>query len=1848
MPVSFWGTSYFLKSNVLSPFLGGQMQRLLAANKIRGFRGTIGENGEYLNEVFKSSASLTEKIASDYRDRFLIELIQNAYDAHPGGTRDGRIEITLDLRDGEHGTLFVANTGKAFTAENVKDLCDIGLSRKPLGESIGNKGLGFRSVVQISDTPMIYSQQSGKPTQDRFSGYCFGFAEMADYQTLIDDPQHRRLADRDLPIFHIPVWLSRQSDAVGKHAGDGFSTLIELPLRDAAAQAAVTREFEELCNQKVPMLLFLERVQSLAFKVVNSAGDIDTDFAFRRSEDTKKLAGITLSRVELGEAGLFLIARSAVSELTMHAAIADAIALKELSEHWTSWAGDGDIALAVRLDAPVKEPRLYTYLPMGEQAIAPFQGYLHGSFFPSSNRKDLNARNRLNAALLDEATTLVAEAIHHIVTDSSGQIFNWLTDCERATAVADLICWEQVGSLVTDENFAKAVILRTTGIFGCDEYEDAPFVPCAQSMSGGGKALTWKSPRCARRWSHGSSMFSASEAARYASDLGVWPIWDALESRMDRLDDNLLSFADRYTGDPTGEERAQLVCLVADRLNTNSRSVKKSWLEYFEQIPDFMETDGKFLAGLPVLVGDDGELHAAMSSPAEADGGTRPARRRRTTETAIFSPPDPRRTDLEEGLEVDPPKKLSERFGFLSTAFPWHGELSGARAYLEKYKLVEEFDREAVLGHLSRTLRNERNKEVLKGGLRWAFQLWRQPRAGNRPFRLQPQHRFRVPTLDGRYIEASDTVFSAGWPSHTSGGLLQEFLDAGPPNIPDLETLSGRRLAAPDHPVFRGKFKDDWVQFLGELGVGHGIRSERKTSKKNRFRANQIADFSFLENYGLPRVFGDLWREDIKTSDPALLGLPSTTEYILDGELHWLPGQADVESFSPVCKTLYARLILNWLARVPEIPWELEVHHHFSRWADRRNWPTPLAAFLRSARWFPIEDFAHSGSGPVAVRPSDVWLNDADGEHFLPYLPRPVREVRMLFDRGGNDLVHQLRERARLRVLGDPDTLAEQLAFLAHHYGTEGLDDHYRPRLLNLYYRTWRKFLTCVEDAGQELEDTDVPVALLVQKHQSIEAMDIMGEDEVPSEIVYVCDTERESDAGLLAASGRAFFQLKESEPDRTGAFLEVFFGERIRRMSAVEYTLLADGKTIDDAEKTPVLEVCPHLRTMLAVAIEALIGTEAQRLPSDRSELLAKLDRVSLSKASTLGFVIDGISIAPEQIASQAFHLTPKKGQSVVLVGSSEEWNWPLVDRCLPAICEALGQRALAPHLRLLLAHISRDVPFGDAQVYPGEDVGRMSELLQLSASSAAAAGVTLNAGLERQRPWVRAILYQAAGLAAVDVFDRELDHTLKDVVLLRNTLSNLLRGTSVSVEALLTVCRTALGPGDFRDGLGLDFADFNESLAALGLETETYPEQHRWCLENFIRQRELEIIECLREVYAEKLKNMQPADGYGAARDGIRSLVPDPAWLLLFKEPPQAILEQFLNSWLAAQGAPRLGEQSEGSAPLAQVREYNRKFFNDLAKRAVPLIRAWCAKFQPERRLAILIDTEGTEDLRKQLDSIGVLDFCLLDDISAAKWLQVLAVWPRKMPLSLELRELGLSKDDLKDDSVKAREALEERKREARLVSFDGKILDPTDVDLLALSDLLQQSLSPKVLNSALGTPADLAEVQRGERPSRRADVNNGSQKKGGRPRVPEVKTELIGRLGEMIVYHWLQRILSKQDIDSAWVSENGALITGRKGNDGRGFDFEVSYRKQLWQIEVKASMDDPRSFEVGETEVRAARLAARSRSGVQYKIVYVSHVADPSLTTIEVLPNPMTEEGARVFELRGEGIRYSFDRK
>lgn len=1814
--------------------------------KIQSFLGTIDGEGNYLDPVYRSNRNLAATIASDYRDRFLIELIQNAYDAQPIEARDGNIAITLDRRYGKSGTLFIANSGSPFTEQNVKGLCEIGLSPKPLGQSIGNKGLGFRSVIQITDAPKVYSQCPTAPDDSCYSGFCLRFAESNDYPGLIDDPRHLRLAEDDLPMFHVPFWVDTQSDAICAFAKAGFSTVIELPLRDEDALGSTVDEIKRLQAQEVPLLLFLDRVSSIKIRIIDNSGHLDLDFMFTRSHEALPTREMELSRVDLGKAGAFLVARRSVPEAKMKDAISTGISRRELADHWAEWQGKGEVAVATRLDAPATSPRLYTFLPMGQQATAPFPGYLHGSFFPSSSRKSLNAEIRLNAMLLAEASKLAANTVLHITADSRPRSAAILTVEQRATAVADMLSWENVDSLLTDTDLSAGFVEQLVAYFKVECFDDVPAVPCCSSTSSGLR-LTWRAPRAARCWPTETESFSSKVATRFADITGIWPIWDFLEPRIHRLDEFIRKHSDTYTSVPCAQERALLVSLVAKDLAGRRCFPEKKWIGFYEELQDFMDRDGSQLSGQSILLGDDGRLHPAMSpAPATESSGQSPRRSRRKIERAVFSPPDPSRTSGEDDLEIDPPSKLAERFAFLDMKLPWHAELGEARTFLETHKLVEEFDREAVLSFLSRTLQDEQNKEVLRSGLRWAFQLWRQAKAQGRPVTLRSQHRFRVPTLSGNYVDAREVVFSGKWPAETVGPLLQSFLDAAPKGIPDLARLEERRLAAPDHRAFLGKWTEDWMHFLKELGVESGLVPELKSTSTASFWVDGISNFSFVDDYGISTEFGEFWREDIAAQDPSLLSLPTSGYYLIKGGLSWLPGQAAVDRFSKDCSVLYAELVFDWLARNSEIPWDIVIHHQTYHKHARRVWPTPLKSFLRSARWLPVEESSASASGSTLLRPCDVWMDDDDGESFKAFLPKPLSKLRRLFDGDGGALARSLKDHGGLRILNDPSTLIEQVEFLAQQYTRSNFDRHFEPHLFNLYERTWLLLSRVMNDPEHDDHGNAAPRFVLVRRGHVLERMTMFRGESSEGELVYVGDTRREADIALLEASGRPFVSVRDVQQIQAiGELFEGLYGERIRRLSRVTHSVLADGRDINECATTPALQICPRLRAMVAVAMEALTGTEAQRLPSDRAAILAKLEHFTMMKAESLEFTIDGMALSVAENSVPSFHFGLDDGRVVIAVQSSGEWRWELVDLGIPALCEALGHRALAPYLRLLVEELRNGERPDVAIPRPSEDVERFCSKLHLPASARNAARNTLSAGAERHAPWIRTVLHSLAGSPAVDAFDAEGDEVFRDTLMLEDTLSRLLADAGVSGGELLEICRRAVGAEDFREGLDLNFESFNKSLEELGLDPLTYPELHRSELKSFLAENEIKIIDSLRRAYAPQLNKLQPATGYAVKRDAIRNLTPDPAWLSRYKELPEQALIDRVNAWLEDNSAPPLGEGTIVLEPLAQVRTHNQKFAIDFAHEAIPCIRAWCAKYQPDSLDVEVLANKKGGALHKLLDDVGVRDFRTLDEAALLKWLRILEIWPCDMPPSLDLKVLGLSQEDLSFERARERQEREAQERKRRSVSLNGRMVDPEEVDLIEISKEIHSELMPEVIRMSLGSTSELEEVARSG-PSRSSQSGN-RHRGAGRTRAPPKKTEFIGRLGELVVYHWLKNILPNQDIEAAWRSENGAHITGRDGDDGLGYDFEVTYRRQSWQIEVKASLEDPQSFEMGETEVRAAREAARTRSGVQYKIAYVSNVQDTKKTRIEVLPNPLADEGARHFQLRGEGIRYGFSR-
>lgn len=206
----------------------------LAYGKLQAFAGTINvDAGAYLDDVYAQNKSVAEHTAADYHGRFLIELVQNANDVHERGRHDGQIEVVLVEDEGDFGTVYVANFGKPFAHDSVVALSRIGMSTKPPGESIGNKGLGFRSVSHVCDAPEIYSQAPDAIGASAFGGFCFTFARSEDLSSWIDNPTVLAFAQSDLPMFFLPIALSTQPATISYYAARGFSSVIRLPLRDA-------------------------------------------------------------------------------------------------------------------------------------------------------------------------------------------------------------------------------------------------------------------------------------------------------------------------------------------------------------------------------------------------------------------------------------------------------------------------------------------------------------------------------------------------------------------------------------------------------------------------------------------------------------------------------------------------------------------------------------------------------------------------------------------------------------------------------------------------------------------------------------------------------------------------------------------------------------------------------------------------------------------------------------------------------------------------------------------------------------------------------------------------------------------------------------------------------------------------------------------------------------------------------------------------------------------------------------------------------------------------------------------------------------------------------------------------------------------------------------------------------------------------------------------------------------------------------------------------------------------------------------------------------------------------------
>jgi hypothetical protein len=1720
------------------------------------------------------------------------------------------------------------------------------MSSKPPGEAIGNKGLGFRSVSHVCDAPEIYSQSAEFIGGQTFDGFCFSFARPQDLSSRIENPIVLAFAQSDLPMFFLPIGLSEQVATVQDYAARGFSSVIRLPLRDSESLSTAKEEVAALDDPSAPLLLFLDRLEKLDAKVCTRAGVVSIAFTLERHEEALASAAVNAAIVTLSGANWLLI-RDQVPETMMQRAIDDGVAAKQLHSSWKDWSGVGEVGLAVPLNHEIASPRLYAFLPMGEGATAPFQGHLHGSFFPSSNRKALDAGVALNHLLLAHAVTLAAATVWWLADGDAGCGHAALSPTARARASVDLLVWGNPSSLTAAKSPRERLDLAALsaaeiGRLGNGDFASASIIPCVVTR-GGLLTVGWRPAKEVRASFEPSITFDLSTVARHGAVISppIAPILPDLNPyRVSRLTAFLRLFAPNQFQDRLSSiESGRIAAKVAGTLRAGRRPATTQWTAFYRDLPSFMKDGPEALAGLPIILCDDGTVRAGRVD-AQSDGqGARARRRRRKgeqIEPSLFFPPATRApgTNPEISLEqLKVPAPLAAHFAFAANTLPWHSELRAAREFLERGH-VSAYDGETVLSRISQVVNAGASVEEALAGLRWAFAIWRRAQA-TRPVRIDPTYRLLVPAADGM-IQAAEAVFSETWPEELLGKRLHALFGAAPPDVADFLEYRKRLLAPTNHRTFKGQ-AHLWADFLRALGVRSGLFALPLPAMPLT-RAYEVTSFGFAKHLGLSDAGIAEWRLDMGTHLKEGLSLGYSTNYRFDGPLWYLPGQGDHERFCDDCRELYAGLVVEWLTLAPEEAFKVDLRHeHFPN--DHRGWSTPVGAFLRSGVWLPAED--PSPNGPVRrfFRAADVWVPGAANERFPFYLRQISVSIGKIIDRRQPEALRKLRAYARLRVLNDPATVVEQARFLAVQYAAGTVRPHYESQLSNLYNATWKLIAEKHAADPQAIGKAENDMPILVRRSANL-AVAIPGQGGVP---LYVRDSDDDLAPSLMASIGGLLLDIKGGDGARVGSAIEALFGKKVSRLSAMRYNVRIDDLALEDIEpKGTALDYCPWLRVMLALAMEALRGTDLSQLPADRGVVLARLMDVVLLAAKDISFEIDNQCISvPSDRPAYVFRRSGRSTLVVTRVGDSLSWN--ALQHCLPAICEAIELPSVANGMRLLAHELAAAGEEVEEFRMDENVISRLGRTLHLEEGSLASVQYLIGETVDLRMPWIRAAIHYGSGPKALNDCDRLEGEHSSDPARLLAELMPLITAASTDPDALLLACRQAQSAEQFREMLELDFARFNESLVATGSEPLTYPVIHASQLLNHIVEHEVSILEALRNAAAPTLQTFEPAPDYAKRRDGLRSLKPDPAWLTLYHYVPEVVLEELITNWLKGLGAPTIGANPHALPDLGDVRSANLTAISGFAAAATPIVRAWwkgpvasIPDYWREAKAAEL-------HIRSRLDAAGALDFKVMDEAALITWCVKLGLWPDGMVPTLEREALGIGADAIDAAAKEAHREAEERAARDRSVRVNDRDVDPEHADWTTISAEIAARLSKQVKAARLTTPTELSMLEK--RSSKTAPTRKPQDVPTGPDRTPQAKKDMIGRLGELVVYHWLKDRFRNQDIDKSWVSRFGALQKGKAWSDDLGYDFEVKYDRRTWLIEVKASQGDRCQFEMGESEIRAAREAARPRSGQRYVVVYVANPATSSSTRIDILPNPMSEEADGVLRLLGEGVRFGF---
>ena len=305
---------------------------------------------EQERDLLIAENNIEKRDIKGYHGREILELLQNADDAYQKSIENGEkpsceLEVSIRFID---NVLTITNTGTFFDKNGIKAIVQGNNSPKE-GKYIGNKGTGFRSVLNWANKVRIFSGEFAVEFSKEIANGVL--------KTIIDKPQIIKQIEKN-PNLYIPM-LAVPQNIEYKGNKDVTTIEIEIDSEKTNDDFSVMKQLESI---DLRILLFLPNISQI--HIVTD----DQDITYKRQIKQNRMKTIALQKTVAST--LEIEESFYVFDKTIPKAIKEDNELKDIL-----------LSIAVPEDYNLfNSKNLYSFFPLLDTE-SPFNCVLHASYY---------------------------------------------------------------------------------------------------------------------------------------------------------------------------------------------------------------------------------------------------------------------------------------------------------------------------------------------------------------------------------------------------------------------------------------------------------------------------------------------------------------------------------------------------------------------------------------------------------------------------------------------------------------------------------------------------------------------------------------------------------------------------------------------------------------------------------------------------------------------------------------------------------------------------------------------------------------------------------------------------------------------------------------------------------------------------------------------------------------------------------------------------------------------------------------------------------------------------------------------------------------------------------------------------------------------------------------------------------------------------------------------------------------------------------------------------------------------------------------------------------------------------